>query len=177
MQSLAADVTKWSSSFMGIYADLLSEALFQSSESALRHDVLMASFVGKFIAGNDNSCGDLKKTLSSLVLFITRLRRHYKALDLDEMANTTLEQKQVRKEQSKENVFKSSLRQALFHIPSALLVMNRKKIINQRSNVIKFDTHFRNFHINTTLDIIQTMYPLSLGTYSVDVISYDQSDF
>ena len=100
MQSLAADVTKWSSSFMGIYADLLSEALFQSSESALRHDVLMASFVGKFIAGNDNSCGDLKKTLSSLVLFITRLRRHYKALDLDEMANTTLEQKQVRNEES-----------------------------------------------------------------------------
>ena len=112
MQCLAADVTKWSSSFMGIYADLLSEALFQSSESALRHDVLMASFVGKFIAGNDNSCGDLKKTLSSLVLFITRLRRHYKALDLDEMANTTVEQKQVRNE----HVFKSSLRQALFHI-------------------------------------------------------------
>ena len=81
---------------MGIYADLLSEALFHASESALRHDVLMASFVGKFIAGNDNSCGDLKKTLTSLVLFITRLRRHYKALDLDELANTTVEQKQVR---------------------------------------------------------------------------------
>ena len=100
MQSLAADVGKWSSSFMGVYADLLSEALFQASESALRHDVLIASFVGKFIAGNDNSCGDLKKTLSSLVLFITRLRRHYKVLDLDEMANTTVEQKQVSTEES-----------------------------------------------------------------------------
>ena len=56
----------------------------------------MICFIVKFIAGNDNSRGDLKRTLSSLVLFITRLRRHFKAVDLDEMANTTLEQKQAR---------------------------------------------------------------------------------
>ena len=151
MQSLAADVTKWSSSFMGIYADLLSEALFQSSESALRHDVLMASFVGKFIAGNDNSCGDLKKTLSSLVLFITRLRRHYKALDLDEMANTTLEQKQVRKEQSgaRERIqikFKAGF------IPYSVCTF-RNESYEKNQSAMKCDlneTRIRNFQINMT---------------------------
>ena len=168
MQSLAADVTKWSSSFMGIYADLLSEALFQSSESALRHDVLMASFVGKFIAGNDNSCGDLKKTLSSLVLFITRLRRHYKALDLDEMANTTVEQKQVRNEESgARERFKIKFKAGF--IPNSVCTSSNVSDENNQS-AMKFDlneTHFRNFQINMTEDMIQTMYALSWGTYSV----------
>ena len=46
-QSLAEDSASWGSSFMGVYADLLAETLFHAPEAALRHDALMASFVGK----------------------------------------------------------------------------------------------------------------------------------